>query len=98
VAAALRRRGLVHTGPFPSRPDDDIGFAVRPTHVNSRVAWSETLQNLTGLGPVPVRNSEYVVDSYYTYRPLNGLEVSRNIQYVIDPGGTSQNRNALYSA
>ncbi|WP_376717391.1 carbohydrate porin [Bradyrhizobium sp. 62B] len=30
-----------------------------------------------------------------TYRPRNGLEVRPNIQYVIDPGGTSQNRNAL---
>jgi porin len=63
--------------------------------MNSRVAWSETLQNLTGLGPVPVRNSEYVVDSYYTYRPLNGLEAHPNIQYVIHPGGTSRNGNAL---
>ena len=48
-----------------------------------------------GLAPVPVRNSEYAVDPYYTYRPLNGSEVGRNIQYVIDPGGRSQNRNAL---
>jgi porin len=87
--------GLVYTGLFRSRPDDDIGFAVGMTHVNSRVAWSETLQNLAGLGPVPVRNSEYVVEAYYKYRPLGGLEIRPNIQYVVDPGGTSQNRNAL---
>jgi porin len=65
------------------------------THVSSRVAWSEMLQNLVGLAPVPVQSSEYVVEAYYTYRPLNGLEVRPNIQYVIEPGGTSQNRNAL---
>jgi porin len=87
--------GLVYTGPFRSRPDDDIGLAVGMTHVSSRVAWSETLQNLVGLAPVPVQSSEYVVEAYYTYRPLNGLEVRPNIQYVIEPGGTSQNRNAL---
>jgi carbohydrate-selective porin OprB len=33
--------------------------------------------------------------SYYTYRPLNGFEMRPNIQYVTNPGGTSQNRNAL---
>jgi porin len=52
-------------------------------------------KNLAELGPVPFRNSEYVVETYYPYRPLNGLEVRPNIQYAIDPGGTSQNQNAL---
>ncbi|MCK1595033.1 carbohydrate porin [Bradyrhizobium sp. 164] len=87
--------GLVYSGLFRPRPDDDIGFAVGMTQVNSRVAWSETLQNLAGLGPVPVRNSEYIVEAYYTYRPLGGLEIRPNVQYVVDPGGMSQNRNAL---
>jgi porin len=87
--------GLVYTGLLRPRPDDDIGFAVGMTHVNSRVAWSETLQNLAGLGPVPVRNSEYVVEAYYTYRPHSGLEIRPNVQYVVNPGGTGQNRNAL---
>jgi porin len=50
---------------------------------------------LAGLGPVPVRSSEYVVEAYHTYRPITGLQVRPNIQYVIEPGGTSQNRNAL---
>src|SRR5437762_2613171 len=35
--------GLVYNGLFRARPDDDIGFAVGMTHVNGRVAWSETL-------------------------------------------------------
>ncbi|MET4387830.1 porin [Bradyrhizobium sp. F1.4.3] len=87
--------GLTYTGPFRSRPEDDIGFAVGTTHVNSRVAWSEELQNLAGLGPVAVQGNEYVLEFYYTYRPLAGLQVRPNIQYVIDPGGTSTNSNAL---
>ena len=86
---------LVYTGLFRSRPDDDIGLAVGTTHLNSRVAWSEMLQNLAGLGPVPVQSSEYVVEAYYTYLPLNGLKVRPNIRYVIDPGGIGQDRNAL---
>jgi porin len=87
--------GLVYTGPFRSRPEDDVGFAIGATHVNSRVAWSEMLQNLAAPGPATVQNSEYVAEVYYTYRPVTGLELRPNVQYVIEPGGTSQNKNAL---
>lgn len=87
--------GLTYTGPLQSRPEDDIGFAVGTTHVNGRIAWSEQLQNLAGLGPVAVQGNEYSMEFYYTYRPLAGLQVRPNIQYVIDPGGTNTNPNAL---
>jgi porin len=87
--------GLTYTGPLQSRPEDDIGFAVGTTHVNSRIAFAEELQNLAGLGPVAVQGNEYSMELYYTYRPLAGLQVRPNIQYVIDPGGTSTNPNAL---
>jgi porin len=92
--------GLTYTGPLRSRPQDDIGFGVGATHVNSRIAWSEELQNLAGqnlvgFSPVAVQGTEYSMELYYTYRPLAGLQVRPNIQYVIDPGGTSAKPNAL---
>jgi len=71
VAALRRRPHLQPAHPtlrlraarsIPARYHRGRMFAVAATHVNSRVAWSETLQNLAGLGPVPVRDSEYVVD------------------------------------
>jgi porin len=86
--------GLTYTGPFASRPRDDIGFGIGTTHVNSRVAWSEELQNLAGPGSAAVQGNEYVMEFYYTYRPLAGLLVRPNIQYVINPGGTGANPNA----
>jgi carbohydrate-selective porin OprB len=51
--------------------------------VNSRVAWIEMLQNLEGQSPVAVQNSEYVAETYYTYRPTSGLEFRPSLQYVI---------------
>jgi porin len=87
--------GLVYTGPIPGRPDDDVAFAVGATHVNNRVADAEALENALGLGPVAVQGTEYVMELYYTVRPLNGLAIRPNIQYVIEPGGTSQNKNVL---
>jgi porin len=44
---------------------------------------------------VPIQSSEYVAETYYTHRPLNGLEVRPKTQYAIEPGGTSPNRNVL---
>jgi len=87
--------GLFYTGPFDVRPQDEIGFALGRTHVNDRVAEAERLQNAAGLGPVPVQGSEYVVEVYYGLDAYPGLVLRPNLQFVHDPGGTSQNKNAL---
>jgi porin len=87
--------GMIYTGPFAARPNDDIGLAVGMTHVNSRVAWIETSQYSAGLGPPPARSSEYAVEAYYTWRPRGGLEIRPNIQCVIGAGGVAQVNTAL---
>lgn len=87
--------GLVYTGPFRSRPDDDIGFAVGMTRVNSRIAASQALANSLGLGPVAVQGAEFPFELHYTFRPVNGLLFRPSIQYVINPGGTGANPNAF---
>jgi porin len=87
--------GLVLTGPFDSRPQDAIGLAAGLTHVNGRVADSEQEQNDAGLGPVPVQGTEYAFELYYTFQVTEGLLLRPNIQYVVNPGGTDDNANAL---
>ena len=87
--------GLTYTGPFSWRPNDDISFAAGATHVNNRIAQVEMLQNALGLGPVGVQRTEYVFEWYYTAVPALGLLVRPNLQYVITPGGTSANKNAI---
>jgi hypothetical protein len=87
--------GLMYRGLFRSRPNDDIAFAVGMTHVNGRVADAQIWQNTNGLGPVPVQGTEYVMELYYTFRPTSGLLFRPNVQYVIHPGGVSQNKDAL---
>jgi porin len=81
--------GLIYTGPFSARPDDDVAFAVGTTHVNDRVADVQALQNSV------VQGSEYAFEMFYTYRPTPGLFFRPNIQYVHHPGGTSQNDDVL---
>jgi len=87
--------GLIYTGPFSSRPHDSIGLAVGTTQVNSRLTDLQNMQNALGLGPVPVRNSEYVVELYYTIAPVPGLHIRPNVQYIATPGAGSQNVNIV---
>ena len=87
--------GLFYTGPLNARPQDDIGFGVGRTHVNNSVAQGQQLQNANGLGPVAVQTSEYPFELYYTFNIGNWLSLRPNIQYIVHPGGTSQNDNVL---
>jgi porin len=87
--------GLLYTGPLSWRPDDDVAFAVGTTHVNNRVASAEALENALGQGLVAVQESEYEFELYYTIRPINGFLIRPNLQYVLYPGGTSQNTNVI---
>lgn len=72
--------GLIYTGLFEARPEDDVGLAVGTTHVNDRVADEEGIDG-----------SEYVAEIYYTWRPNPALQIRPNLQYVVDPGGDSEN-------
>jgi porin len=76
--------GLVYTGLFDTRPQDDIGFAVGTTHVNDRVADEEGIEG-----------SEYAAEIYYTWRPTPALQFRPNLQYVYRPGGNDENSNVF---
>jgi porin len=65
------------------------------THVNNRVADVEGLINAAGFGPVAVQSAEYAFELYYTFRPVTGLLFRPNIQYVLHPGGTNLNQDAV---
>jgi porin len=87
--------GLTYTGPFASRPADDIGFAIGTTHVNSRVAQRERELNLLDPGSTLVQGSEYTTEVYYTWKPVGWLSLRPNLQYIRHPGGTSANDDAM---
>jgi porin len=82
--------GVKYTGPFASRPQDDVAIAFGRTGVNGRIANGEALQNAAGLGPVAVQGSEYESELYYTLRATNWLDLRPNVQYIRQPGGISQ--------
>jgi porin len=85
--------GMLYTGPFSFRPNDVVAVAVGTTHVSDRVASDQALQNALELGPVAVKNSEYVVELDYTIAPTPGLLIRPNVQYIYSPGGSAQTKD-----
>ena len=85
--------GFWYTGPLEVRPNDVIAFAVGTTHQNQRITELASLQNALGLGPVPVKDSEYVFELDYTFESTPGLLIRPNIQYINSPGGSNVTRD-----
>jgi porin len=88
--------GLFYAGPFSSRPQDILGFAVGRTRVNPRVADGQRLLNSTGVSPpVVVQNAEYPLELFYNVNLTRWLSLSPAIQYIARPGGTDVYTNVV---
>lgn len=87
--------GLIYVGPFAARAEDALGLAVARTHINSRVADGERLQNANTTSTVPVQTSEYAAELYYSWHLMRGLVLRPNLQYIYHPGGSDQNDDVV---
>lgn len=68
--------GVQHKGTFSSRPDDEIGFAVGTTHVNSAAVANPN----AGGNEVPF-------EAWYGWQAAGWLNLKFDVQYVVNPGG-----------
>src|SRR6266567_4733690 len=71
--------GFRHTGTFSWRPEDEVGFAVGTTHVNSAA-----LSPNAGGNEVPL-------EAWYGWQATGWLNLKFDAQYVINPGGRGYN-------
>lgn len=71
--------GVKHTGTFAWRPEDEVGFAVGTTHVNSAA-----LNPNAGGNEVPI-------EAWYGWQATGWLNLKFDAQYVINPGGRGFN-------
>ena len=55
----------------------------------------DALKARVPLGPVPVKDSEYVFELDYTFVAKPGFLVRPNVQYIYSPGGSSATRDVL---
>jgi porin len=72
--------GVKHVGTFVGRPDDEVGFAVGTTHVNSAAGGS--VANVLNAG-----GNEVPLEAWYGWQATPWLNLKFDAQYVINPGG-----------
>lgn len=82
--------GAFFNGLIPSRPKDVLGIGFARTHVNMRAADAERLA-----GGEPVQRSEYACELFYEMRMPSWLTLRPNLQYLHDPGGRRDERDAI---
>jgi len=100
--------GVVSTASFIGRPQDTLGFAASWFQVSGALTATQELEQaldepLTGGGllasslgvPVGVQSHEAELEAEYTAKVYRGVFITPDIQYIINPDGTSRIRNAL---
>jgi porin len=86
--------GFTQTGTFKGRPNDQLAFALARTHVNSRMRTVDRIAMNEGT-MLGVRDAEYLAELDYRIVPAAGVRISPNVQWGINPGAISENRNVL---
>ncbi len=87
--------GLEYQGPF-GRGNDAIGFGVGATHFSDRLVRYQRLYNQTHRVPLPVQGQdERAAEVFYSWSPVPSIHVRPNLQFVHDPGGVADRRDAL---
>lgn len=86
VLGLLLNAGCVWTGPFPGRDEDAAGLALLWTRLTPGKAAS-----LSGTN----RGNEFVVEATYQMQLTPWFELQPDLQFVIQPGGSTALANAL---
>ena len=81
--------GLVYSGVFRERPDDQIGLSIADAEFGDRYRRSQTLAGR------PTRPRELVVEAAYQASLARWLSIEPDLQYVARPSGDEKLRNAL---
>ncbi|MEI6082035.1 MAG: carbohydrate porin [Verrucomicrobiota bacterium] len=81
--------GLVYTGLIPGREEDKTGIAFCYGQVSSGY------MNLANAQGIPGPSFEAVIELTHSFRLAPAIALQPDIQYVMHPGGTQQNGNAL---
>lgn len=88
--------GAIYNGPF-HRANDKLGAAVGTTHGSNELSRYEWLYNvLNPEAPIAVEDrAEVAAEVFYAWSPVPSFALRPSLQYVVNPGGSTQNRNAF---
>lgn len=81
--------GVVQTGVFPGRAEDQIGLSI------ASAAFGDRYRRSQALAGKPTDPREIVVEAGYMAALAPWLRVQPDVQYVVDPGGDTRIDDAL---
>jgi porin len=95
--------GVLSSASFFGRPQDSFGVAASWFQVSGALTATQQLEEaldepLTGGGlgtPLGVQTHEAELEAMYIARVYRGVSIEPDIQYIINPGGTTRTPNAL---
>lgn len=88
--------GVEYRGPF-DRANDMVGFAIGATHGSGRLTAYQRLYNrFNPLTPMLIQAGyEYATELFYNWSPIAAVQLRPNLQYVMHPGGATQNQHVF---
>jgi porin len=89
--------GMLYSGFWKQRPDDQIGAAFTYYQVSPSLTRTESLEQEFGLPPTypfGVQTHGMVVEANYSIPIHPGIQIQPEFEYFIRPGGVSSVRNA----
>lgn len=87
--------GINYTGLIPSRPRDEIGFAIGRARLNERITEAARTVNASGMATVAVRTSEVAAELNYAVGIIRGFTLQPDVQIIVHPGGDTDRRTAV---
>jgi porin len=81
--------GIVWTGPFGGRPEDQAGIAF------ADIAFGEPFRRASALAGDPETRHELMIEATYRAPITPWLALQPDLQYVVNPGGNTALRDAL---
>lgn len=87
--------GMVWTGPFAARAQDQAGIAVSANHLNRRLADYRRESIALGLAAGLPGTSENALELFYGAQVTRFLQFRPDVQWLHRPGGTKANRDAI---
>lgn len=91
---SYQKLSLVYKGLWDARPTDTLGAGIARVHASSVYLRNARAVNAAG-GDLPEQHSEYVAELNYGIQATRWLNIMPNLQYVKDPDGVRQVKNAL---
>jgi len=91
----IAEMGAFWQGPLIARPQDEIGVAIGRVKTNEALTDADAALRRLGVSTRAARRYEYPAEFFYSLHPVPSIIVQPNVQYIVNPGGRTDNRDEM---